>query len=73
MKSQPKIQDVVQQIKSDIDLIASQTKGLKNGERFTQIKRMNELKQIVISLEDIDSSLDNLMEEQARKKSGSST
>nr|WKN40157.1 hypothetical protein K4G66_15795 [Tunicatimonas sp. TK19036] len=73
MKSQPKIQDVVQQIKSDIDLIASQTKGLKNGERFSQIKRMNELKQIATTLEDIDNSLNNLIEEQARKKSGSSS
>jgi uncharacterized protein YukE len=73
VKSQPKIQDIVQQIKSDIDQIASQTKGLKNGERFSHIKRMNELRQIATTLEDIDHSVDSLMEEQVKKKSGSST
>lgn len=73
MKSQPKIQDVVQQIRSDIDSIASRTKGLKNGERFTQIQRMNELRRIASTLEDIDHSVDDLMEKQVMKKSNPPT
>lgn len=69
MKAHSDIQHIVQQIKSDIDAIASETKNLKNGERFHRIQRMNELRQIAVTLEDIDNSLNTLMEEQSRKKS----
>lgn len=69
MKAQSDIQHTVKQIKSDIDAIASETKNMKNGERFSQIQRMNELRQIAITLEDIDNSLNTLIEEQSRKKS----
>lgn len=72
MKAQSDIKDTVQQIKSDIDEIASKTKKLKNGERFNHIQRMNELRQIATTLEDIDNSVDSLMEEQTKKKSGPS-
>lgn len=69
MKTQSDIKSTVQQIKSSIDEIAAKTKKLKNGERFTHVQRMNELRQIAITLEDIDNSVDSLMEEQTKKKS----
>ncbi|MEM9672318.1 MAG: hypothetical protein ACFB15_17410 [Cyclobacteriaceae bacterium] len=69
MKAQSDIQHTVKQIKSNIDAIASETKNMKNGERFSKIQRMNELRQIATTLEDIDNSVNTLMEEQSRKKS----
>ena len=69
MKAQSDIQHTVKQIKSDIDAIASETKNMKNGERFSKIQRMNDLRQIATTLEDIDNSVNTLMEEQSRKKS----
>lgn len=70
MKAQSDIKYTVQQIKSNIDAIASETKNLKNGERFNRIQRMNELRLIATTLEDIDSSVDDLMQKQSKKKSG---
>ncbi|MEM8965273.1 MAG: hypothetical protein AAGE93_02575 [Bacteroidota bacterium] len=69
MKSQSNVQDTVRQIQTDIDKIASQTKSLKNGERFTKIQRMNDLRQIASTLEDIDRSVDNLMKKRNKNKS----
>jgi len=70
VKAQSDIKYTVQQIKSNIDAIASETKNLKNGERFNRIQRMNELRLIATTLEDIDSSVDDLMQKQSKKKSG---
>ena len=69
MKTQSNIQNTVKQIRSNIDEIASQTKNLKNGERFTKIQRMNDLRQIATTLEDLDRSVNTLMDKQSRNKS----
>ncbi|WKN40850.1 hypothetical protein [Tunicatimonas pelagia] len=69
MKTQSNVQTTVQQIKSNIDEIASETKNLKNGERFTKIQRMNDLRQIASALEDLDRSVNTLMDKQAKNKS----
>jgi len=69
VKAHSDIQHTVKQIKSNIDAIASKTKNMKNGERFSQIQRMNDLRLIATNLEDIDNSVNTLMEEQSRKKS----
>jgi len=69
VKAHSDIQHTVKQIKSNIDAIASKTKNMKNGERFSQIQRMNDLRLIATTLEDIDNSVNTLMEEQSRKKS----
>jgi len=69
VKAQSDVQHTVKQIKSNIDAIASETKNMKNGERFSQIQRMNDLRLIATTLEDIDNSVNTLMEEQSRKKS----
>ncbi|MGB3589778.1 MAG: hypothetical protein WBA23_24735 [Tunicatimonas sp.] len=69
METQSNIQNTVQQIRSNIDEIASQTKNLKNGERFSRIQRINDLRQIAFTLEDIDKSVNTLMDEQNKSKS----
>ncbi|MEM6845903.1 MAG: hypothetical protein AAF944_00505 [Bacteroidota bacterium] len=69
MKSQSNIQNTVRQIQSNIDEIALQTKNLKNGERFSKIQRMNELRQIASTLEDIDRSVDTLIKKRSKDKS----
>jgi len=69
VKTQSNIQNTVQQIRSNIDEIASQTKNLKNGERFTKIQRMNDLRRIASTLEDLDKSVNTLMDKQNKSKS----
>jgi hypothetical protein len=64
------IQLLVAQLKADLDQSSKKTYGLKNGERFRSVERLNNIRQIISSLEDIESSVEHLLEEQARKKSG---
>lgn len=63
------VQRVVDQLRSDFDHLAQETKHLKNGERFSKLRKMNDLRQIINSLEDIDHSLDSLLQEQSGKTS----
>lgn len=67
MEHQSDVKRVVDQLKSDIDQIAQETKHLKNGERLSQLRKINGLRQIVSSLEDIDTSLDTLLQRQFEK------
>ena len=67
VEHQSDIKRVVDQLKSDIDHIAQETKHLKNGERLSQLRKINGLRQIVSSLEDIDTSLDTLLQRQFEK------
>lgn len=62
MTSQTDVKRVVDQLKSDIDHIAAESKDLKNGKRFSNLRKMHELKQIVSSLEDIDYTVDVLLQ-----------
>jgi hypothetical protein len=61
------VQRVVDQLRSDFDHLAQETKHLKNGERFSKLRKMNDLRQIINSLEDIDHSLDSLLKKQSGK------
>ncbi len=63
------VQRVVDQLRSDFNHLAQETKYLKNGERFSKLRKMNDLRQIISSLEDIDHSLDSLLQEQSGKTS----
>lgn len=56
-------------MRSDFDHLAQESKHLKNGERFSKLRKMNDLRQIINSLEDIDHSLENLLQEQSGKAS----
>lgn len=67
MKSQDDVKRAVDQLKTDIDHIAQETKHLKNGERLAKLQKMNDLRQIVSSLEDINTSLDHLLQKQSEK------
>ena len=67
MEHQDDVKQVVDQLKSDIDLMAQETKHLKNGERLSKLRKINDLRQIVSSLEDIDTSLDNLLKKELDK------
>ena len=67
MKPQNDVKQVVDQLRSDIDHIAREAKHLKNGKRLSQLRKINDLRQIVSSLEDIDTSLDTLLQQQLEK------
>ncbi|MFP4090465.1 MAG: hypothetical protein ACLFUB_19220 [Cyclobacteriaceae bacterium] len=62
------IQLIVEQLKADLDQTSKATYGLKNGERFRSVERLTNIRQIIVSIEDIENALEQLMEEQSRKK-----
>ena len=64
---QDNVKRVVDQLKVEIDSIALETKHLKNGERLSKLRKMHDLRQIVSSLEDIDNSLNDLLQKQSTK------
>ena len=61
MASQTDVKRVVDQLKSDIDHIAAESKNLKNGKRFSNLRKMHDLKLIVSTLEDIDYTVETLL------------
>lgn len=63
------LKGVVAQLKADIDQVSRQTKGLKNGERFRSVRKLNDLRNILTKIEEIDRSVDNLIEQQHQKRS----
>lgn len=67
LENQGNVQKVVDQLRSDFDHLAQETKHLRNGERFSKLRRMNDLRQIITSLVDIDHSLDDLLQQQSEK------
>ena len=69
MKSKSIVKKAIQRIESDIDAVASQNEDLADEKQSTQAERVKKLKKIAHSLEEIDSSVDSLMEQQAQKKS----
>ena len=69
VKHHDDIQRVVNQLKSSVDHLAQESKHLKNGARFANLRKINDLRQIISSLEDIDSSLDGLLKKQSEKTS----
>ena len=71
MEHQDDVRKVIDKLKSDIDHMAQETKRLKNGERLAKLRKLNNVQQIVSSLEDIDVSLDALLKQQLEKHSPS--
>lgn len=62
------IQLIVERLKADLDQTSKATYGLKNGERFRSVERLTNIRQIIVSIEDIENALEQLMDEQSRKK-----
>lgn len=62
------INGVVNQLKEDIDQVSRQTKGLKNGERFKSVKKLNDLRSILDRITEINQSVDDLMNKQIQKR-----
>ena len=60
--SQDNVKRVVDQLRVDINNIALEAKHLKNGQRLSKLQKMHDLQQIVSSLEDIDNSLNELLQ-----------
>lgn len=68
MMENTKIRGVVDQLKADIDQMSRQTRGLKNGERFKSVLKLHELRNILASIEEIESSVETLLEQQHNKR-----
>ncbi|MEK6478712.1 hypothetical protein WJR50_14295 [Catalinimonas sp. 4WD22] len=66
------IKGVVNQLKADIDQVSRQTKGLKNGERFRSVKKLNDLRTILDKITEINQSVDDLIDQQHQKRNGHS-
>lgn len=64
------IKGVVNQLKEDIDQVSRQTKGLKNGERFKSVKKLNDLRTILDKITEINQSVDDLIDQQHQKRNG---
>ena len=67
LEHQSDVQRVVDQLKSDINHMDQEVKNLTNGERLASLRKINDLRQIVSSLEDIDTSLEALLKKQSER------
>lgn len=70
MKSRD-VNEIVGQLKSEIDQMSRQTFGKKNGERFKSVQKLNQLRHLLSTIEEIDGSVDELLEEQHQKRNPS--
>ena len=66
MKSQPIVKKTIQRIESEIDEVASQ-KELNDSDESTETGQLENLKEIAATLEEIDHSVDSLLEKQSKK------
>lgn len=62
------IQGVCEHIKADIDCILKEAKNMNDVERFRSLQRLQELKQILSTIEDIDHSVDSLLKKQWKRR-----
>jgi hypothetical protein len=62
------VQEVVVQLKARIDQISQNTYRKKNGERFKSVQKLNQLRNLLSTIEEIDGSVDHLLEEQQTKR-----
>lgn len=69
MEHQNNVKQVIDQLKANIHTIEQESKQLKNGERLNKLRKVNDLRQLVTSLEDIDTSLNELLQQQIDKHS----
>lgn len=61
------IQCVCNQIQADIDAILREQDTMNENERFKNLHKINELKQILSTIEDIDRSLNTLLSKEIAK------
>ncbi len=59
---------VCEQLKANISRMMAETRHLSDAEKFEQLHRLHELKQILFTIEDIDHAVDLLMEQQLQKR-----
>lgn len=62
------VSEIVDQLRSEIDLMSRQTYGKKNGERFKSVQKLNQLRNLLSKIEEIDGSVDELLAEQHQKR-----
>lgn len=62
------IQGVCEHIKADIDFISKEAKYMDDVERLRSLHRLQELKQILSTIEDIDHSVDSLLKKQWKRR-----
>jgi hypothetical protein len=65
------VQEVVVQLKARIDQMSRNTYGKKNGERFKSVQKLNQLRNLLSTIEEIDGSVEDLLEKQQRKRDAS--
>jgi uncharacterized membrane protein YccC len=65
------VREVVDQLRAEIDQMCHQTYGKKNGERFQSVQKLNQLRNLLSTIEELDDSLDHLLEEQDQKRKSS--
>jgi len=65
------VQEVVVQLKARIDQMSRNTYGKKNGERFKSVQKLNQLRNLLSTIEEIDGSVEDLLEKQQRKRNAS--
>jgi len=66
------VQEVVVQLKARIHQMSRNTYGKKNGERFKSVQKLNQLRDLLSTIEEIDGSVEDLLEQQQRKRDASS-
>jgi len=65
------VQDLVGQLKAKIDHMSRQTYGKKNGERFRSVQKLNQLRDLLSTIEEIEGSVDKLQAQQDEKRNQS--
>lgn len=55
------VQHVCQQIQADIDTILRKQNALNEDEQMQSLRKVDELKQLMLSIQDIDHSLNTLL------------
>ncbi len=63
------IQYVCEQIKISINNMLKETKTSNEEERFEKLHKLNELKQLLSTIEDINHSVNTLLSQQLQKRS----
>lgn len=66
------LSNLVGQLREEIQLISQQTYGKKNGERFRSVQKLNQLRNLLSTIEEIDDSVDELLAEQNQKRNHTS-
>ncbi len=66
------VSEIVGQLKAEIDQMSQQAYGKKNGERFKSVQKLNQLRSLLSSIEEIDGSVDELLAKEHQKRNHAS-